>query len=375
MEGNQLFRRARLFILTSCCIILNSCQVPDYLYYNFADLNDYKIFPSISVSTNVQRDSLPCSLPQAELILPEGFAGGRKDESFGAFLDRTKTVAFLIIRNDSIVYQHYGNGYSGSSIIPSFSVAKSVVSALLGIAIHEGYIRSVDQPVTDFLPGLKDPGFRNVTLQNLLEMRSGIKYDEGYMNPFGSMAKFYYGDNLRKYTFNLKVTGTPGGEYDYQSCNTELLAMAIEHAVGKKLPVYLEEKIWQPMHMEYDATWSVDSKKDAEVKAFCCINARAVDFAKFGILYLNRGIWGSDTIVPPSWVDESLKISNNSIDSQGYPYAYHWRVLTNGDFFAKGVLGQFIYVSPSRNVVIVRMGKSVSDIVWARLFTSLTGQL
>jgi CubicO group peptidase (beta-lactamase class C family) len=375
MEGNQLFPRARFFVLTIFCILLNSCQVPDYLYYNFADLNDYKIFPTISVSTSVRKDPLPRSIKQADLILPEGFGKKGPTESFGTFLDRTKTAAFLVIRNDSIIYQHYGKGYSASSVIPSFSVAKSVVSALLGIAIHEGYITSVNQPVTDFLPELKDPEFRHVTLRNLLEMRSGIKYDEGYMNPFGAMAKFYYGDDLRKYTYNLKVTGIPGGKYEYQSCNTELLAMAIENAVGKKLPVYLEEKIWQPMHMEYDATWSVDSKNDAEVKAFCCINARAVDFAKFGMLYMNRGIWNSDTIVPPSWVDESLKITNNSIDSQGYPYAYHWRVLTNGDFFAKGVLGQFIYVSPSKKLVFVRMGKSVSDIVWARLFTSLTGQL
>ena len=373
MEGNPLFRRTLLLLLFSLFFILYSCQVPDYLYYNLADINDYKIFPSISVGTSHETHPLPCSVRQSQVTLPFE-ADQLKYSSFEDFLDKTETVAFLIIRNDSIIYHHYAEGFSDSSILPSFSVSKSVVSALLGIAIHEGYIHSVDQPVTDFLPGLKDPGFSKVTLRNLLEMRSGIRFDEGYMNPFGAMAKFYYGDNLRKYTYNLKVTGIPGEVYEYQSCNSELIAMAIEQAVGKKLPVYLEEKIWKPMGMEYDATWSVDSEKDPEVKAFCCINARAVDFAKFGLLYLNRGIWNGDTIVPPAWVDESLKISNNSLDSQRYPYAYHWRVLTNGDFFAKGVLGQYIYISPSKDLVIVRFGRATGDIGWAPLFTKLTSQ-
>ncbi|MEI7983558.1 MAG: serine hydrolase, partial [Bacteroidota bacterium] len=221
----------------------------------------------------------------------------------------------------------------------------------------------------------KDAGFRNVTFKDLLEMRSGISFTEGYSNPFGSMAKFYYGLDLKKYTLALKIQDSAGAYYNYQSANTQLLAMALEKATGKSLSRYLEEKIWQPMGAEYPATWSVDSKSDQQIKAFCCINARAIDFAKFGQLFLDRGKTGEMSVIPTSWVSESLTIQTDSRDSEGIPYTYHWRVTEDGDFFAKGILGQYIYVCPEKRIVIVRFGKKSADISWARYFRNLTRDL
>jgi CubicO group peptidase (beta-lactamase class C family) len=371
-------RRSADLALTGLLIgllLLPSCQVPDYLYYNFEDLHDYRIFPSVNIPASPSRNVIPAAKQPADLKVPVGYTEPGPELNLGEYLKKNKTVAFLVIRNDSLVYENYFDGYSRESVLPSFSIAKSFVSALVGIAIHEGNIRSLDQPITDFIPELKDARFHEVTLRDLIQMRSGIRYSEDYRNPFGSMPKFYYGDNLKKYVLNLKVDGEPGEKYVYQSANAELLGMALERATGKTLEEYLGNKIWEPAGLMPGATWNVDSEDHLQIKAFCCINAKALDFANFGLLYLNRGIVNGDTVVPPEWVDESLRIQNNSLDSQGYPYGYFWRALPGGEFFAKGVQGQFIFVSPARHLVIVRFGKAVAGVPWVEFFRELSLQL
>lgn len=364
-----------LILLILLPVFLPSCQVPDYLYYNLVDIHDYKIFPTITVHHGPKPYYYHLPSHPFSLNLPDSFQNQRKSLSLNQFLTNHHTVAFLVIRNDTILHEAYFRGFRRESYLPSFSIAKSFVSALLGIAISEGSIESLDQPVTDFIPEMKDPGFQYITLRNLVEMKSGIRYNERYIDPFGNVARFYYGDHLMKYVINLKTDREPGLTYEYQSANTEILAIVIERATGKKLPVYLEEKIWKPLGMEYDANWSVDSETYAQVKAFCCLNGRAVDFAKFGSLYLSDGIWRSDTLVAPGWVHESLTIHKDDIDSQGYPYAYHWRSMPEGDFFAKGVLGQYIYVNKLKHLVIIRFGKMVSGVPWIEFFRELSNQL
>jgi CubicO group peptidase (beta-lactamase class C family) len=373
--ANKVITRLALLLLVSILFFLSSCHVVRYVWWNYADIHDCDKFPAIPVSGAAVSKHFIGSGSEIKVPLPGSFNQVNHSNTLEAFLESENTVAFLIIRNDSMIYEHYFDGFSRESVLPSFSVAKSFVSAMIGIAIGEGKIKSVDQPVTDFIPELADSGFRRVTLKDLLEMRSGIRFTEEYSSPFTAMSKFYYGLDLRRYTLQLKMQASPGGEYNYQSANTQLLAIVLERATGMKLPEYLGEKIWKPMGSEYPASWSVDSQRNNEPKAFCCINARAIDFAKFGQLYLHRGISGNDTVVPPSWIGESLKITNESKDSQGYPYTYHWRVTDDGDFFAKGILGQYIYVSPAKNVVIVRFGKKSTDFVWARFFRELTRSL
>jgi len=370
-EGNRSVSILTFLFLLSFLFFTSSCHVARYVWWNYADIHDNEKFPVVPVLKSANSKSFIHSSPDIKISLPESFNSLHHPVSFETFLEEHKTVAFLVIRNDSLLYERYFDGYSRESVLPSFSLAKSFVSALVGIAIREGKISSVNQPVTDFLPELADTGFRQVTLKDLLEMRSGIRFDEGYSNPFGEMGKFYYGLNLKRYTLSLHTQTKPGVAYNYQSANTQLLAMALERATGMKLPEYFGLKIWGPMGSEYNASWSVDSKRDNQAKAFCCINARAVDFARFGKLYLDGGVSGNDTVVPAAWVRESLTISNDSRDSQGYPYGYHWRVTRKGDFFAKGILGQYIYVSPSKKTVIVRFGKNSKGIVWAKLFEEM----
>jgi len=366
--------RRILPILLFICISFSSCHVVRYIYWNFADVNDFRKFPVDSIHAAFIPQQTSRLLLQQSLQIPDKFKTN-KVKNLDQFLSDHKTLAFLILRNDTLVCEKYFKSYGSNSVIPSFSVSKSFVSALIGIAISEGYIHDIHQVVTDYLPEMKDPGFRKVTIEDLLTMRSGIKFNEGYSNPFGEAAKFYYGLNLKKYTRKLKVVNTPGTQYDYVSGNVQILGMILEKATNKSMAQYFEEKIWQPMGATHPATWSLDSKKDLEAKAFCCINAVPEDFALFGQLYLDKGVADGKQIVPANWIDATLTLKNDSRDSQGYPYTYLWRVMNNGSYFAKGILGQFIFVCPKKNIVIVRMGESAGTLNWPDFFQSLTDQL
>lgn len=354
---------------------LTSCHIARYVFLNYADINDHKRFPSDTLLNAPPVYPFYTSGEPCRLILPESYQDETGSRDLESFLSDKNTKVFLVVRNDSIIYEKYFDGYDHKSLFPGFSIAKSFLSALVGIAIDEGYIKSTSQPVTDFLTELKDEGFQKVTIDDLLSMRSGIRFTEGYSNPFSGVAKFYYGRNLRKYSLRLKVDSEPGKEYKYQSANYQLLAMIVERATGKRISEYLTEKIWKPSGMEFPGTWNYDSKKYRENKGFCCINARAADFARFGELYLNRGELNDQRIIPEGWIDESLKNRYNSIDSQGFPYAYSWRVLPGGDFFAKGILGEFIYACPVKKIIIVRIGKKSGDLVWPLFFREIIGQI
>jgi CubicO group peptidase (beta-lactamase class C family) len=367
-------RRTFALLLSLGVIILSSCHVGRYIYWNFADINDYKKFPLDTLRNAPPLYNFKYS-DHCKIKLPESLITTQGSGSFEDFLISKHTKAFIIIRNDSIVYEKYIGGYDHTTIFPGFSITKSFLSALVGIAVEEGYIKSIHQPVTDFLPELKDKKFQKVTIEDLLNMRSGLRFVEGYSNPFGGMAKFYYGRNLRRYTLKLRVESEPGKVYKYQSANSQILTLVLEKATGKRISEYLEEKIWKPIGMESIGTWNVDSKKFRENKGFCCINARSIDFAKFGQLYLNRGNLNDRQIIPENWVRESLLIRNDSRDSQGFPYTYSWRVLENGDFFAKGILGEFIYICPVKKIVIVRIGDKSAELVWPDLFRKIIDQL
>lgn len=368
-------RKIISLVLFLFCLSFTSCHIARYVYWNYADVTDYKKFPADTIRASHHPHNFPRSFLQKPLYTPEKITNDEAFKNLDQFLAANKTLAFIILRNDTLIYEKYFKGYEKNSVIPSFSVSKSFISALVGIAISEGTIRDIHQPVTDYLPEMRDPGFHKVTLEDLLTMRSGIKFNEGYKNPFGEAAKFYYGLNLKRYTRKLKVIHTPGSFYEYESGNVQILGMVLEKATGKSLSEYFEEKIWKPMGAVYLATWSLDSKKYREAKAFCCINAVPEDFALFGQLYLKKGVADGHEVVPVNWVEETLTVRNDSKDSQGYPYTYLWRVMNNGSFFAKGILGQFIFVCPQKQIVIIRMGESAGNLDWPEFFRLLTDQL
>lgn len=357
-----------LTLLLCGTFLLQSCKLGRFVYYNYANITDYKIFPARAIKA----PEAPFIFPQSQQPKPPRTVHiDGKDEDFEKYLADHHTVAFLVIQRDSIQYEKYFDSYSDTSVVASFSMAKSITSILLGIAIDEGYIRSIDEPITNYIPELKKNGFDAVTLRHLLQMTSGLEFNEGYTNPFGHVATFYYGTNLRKAINRLKLADEPGQRFRYTSGQTQLLGLALERALkGRTVSSYLEEKVWQPLGMEFDASWSLDRKKDGLEKTFCCVNARARDFAKLGRLYLRKGNWNGRQIVSESWVSESTKV--DSSDGSAWYYQHQWWLPTKGgDFLADGLLGQYIYVHPEKDLIIVRLGKKTGNINWQRLLPTI----
>jgi CubicO group peptidase (beta-lactamase class C family) len=277
----------------------------------------------------------------------------------------------MIIINDTIQFEKYWGKYDETSIVPSFSMAKSISSILIGCAIDDKLIQSVNEPVTNYIPELKENGFDKVTIEHLLQMTSGLHFNESYSNPFGDAATFYYGTNLRKAIRKMKLKTEAGKEFDYVSGNTQLLGLVLERALKvKTISSYLQEKLWKPLEMEFDASWSLDREENGLEKTFCCINARSRDFAKIGRLYLNKGKWNGKQIVSKEWVTQSTKVdtTNGSVWYNQYQW---WLPTKTGDYMAQGILGQYIYVHPKKNLIIVRLGKNEGKANWWEILSSL----
>jgi CubicO group peptidase (beta-lactamase class C family) len=349
-------------------LFVSSCKLGRFVYYNFADINDYKIFPTRQLYGSEDKFTF---YHTSQHRYPDTFLINNTPVAFDKMLADNQTVAFIIIKNDTIQYETYFNGYSQDAIVPSFSMAKSVTSILIGCAIDDGLIKSVNEPIVKYIPELSARGFDHVTILHVLQMTTALDFNEGYFNPFGHVASFYYGKKLRQQVFNLKLKGTPGQSFEYVSGNTQLLGLVLERALqNKTITQYLQEKLWGPMHMEYDASWSLDQKKNGIEKTFCCLNARARDFAKIGRLYLNGGNWNGQQLVSKQWVQQSTKLDNSQGASFNYQYQW-WLPSHHGDYMAQGILGQYIYVNPKHNVVIVRLGKNYGKLNWPELFMQL----
>ncbi|HEY4649893.1 MAG TPA: serine hydrolase [Pontibacter sp.] len=322
------------------------------LYYNFADIDDNLIFDQRTIDAPARAQLWPRAANYNQVKWPG---------SLQQLHQELETVAFLVIQNDSIVYEQYWDGYSDKSLSNSFSMAKSIVSILVGAALRDGYIKSIDQPVAEFLPSFKEGGKQRITIKHLLMMSSGLNWDESYANPFSVTTEAYYGTNLKKVIERLKAVEEPGQTFSYKSGDTQILGMVVEAATGKSLSRYAEDKLWKPIGAEHDAEWSVDNPTGIE-KAYCCFFSNARDFARIGKLYLQNGIWNGDTIVDPAFVRESLSPNGLPTESGGpADYGYQWWLLPNYKnqfiFYARGILGQYIIVIPEKQAIIVRLGK------------------
>jgi CubicO group peptidase (beta-lactamase class C family) len=275
-------------------------------------------------------------------------------------LEEFKSLAFLVIKNDSILYEEYWDEGAKGSITNSFSMAKTFVSVLVGIAIGEGKIKSVDQAVGDFIPEYKIGENAKLTVKHLLTMSSGIDFDEDYVSPFAYPAKAYYGTEIRTLTMKYKLAETPGKVFKYLSGNTELLAFVLEKATGKNISDYASEKLWMPIGASKSAFWSLDHENGVE-KAYCCFNSNARDFARIGALYMHHGNWNGKQIVPEEYVKNSV-IPANLVDEENKPnnrYGYSWWMLKYKGmhiYYARGILGQYVVAIPDKNILMVRLG-------------------
>jgi len=282
------------------------------------------------------------------------------DSKYLALIDSMETTAFLVIQNDSIVFEQYWDGFDAKTTANSFSMAKSFTAILIGIAIDEGFIKNMDQPVSDFIPELKSEPKKMLTIRHLLEMSSGIPYGESYNSPFGYMAKAYYGKNLIEETMKFRVEQEPGSLWKYEGGNSVLLGMIIQRSTGRTVSDYFFQKIWSCVGAENDAYWNLDKQGGME-KTFSGFYATARDFAKMGNLYLNNGKNGADTIVNPEFVKACLT-PNMVPDETGVPcdwYGLHWWLGKHEgqDFYScRGMRGQYIVVLPDINMIIVRLG-------------------
>lgn len=360
----------RLTYLTFLIIVftLQSCKLGRFIYHNYANITDYKIFPA----RVLEAPQKPFLFPYSDTPkIPQIISYNNQEVPFEKFIAENHSVAFLIIQNDTILYEKYFHEYNEHSTVASFSMAKSFTSMLIGIALDEGLIESIDEPITNYIPELAENGFEQVTIKHLLQMTSGLDFNEAYKNPFGHVATFYYGINLRKAISKLKLARQPGEKFEYTSGQTQLLGLVLERALGNRsISDYFEEKIWKPIGMEYDGTWSIDRKNNGLEKTFCCVNARARDFAKLGRLYLRKGNWDGEQIISEKWVEESTKIDTAEGSVWNYQYQW-WLPSRDGDFTADGLLGQYIYVNPEKNLIIVRLGTKTGDVNWKKFIPEL----
>jgi len=395
-------------LVLSAIVVLFATLPPRHaarcLFWMDADIRDYEKFPSREIGNAPPafhfdkdlRDDLPA------LFADVTYNDGKKENEIGdldQFLGSTQSTAFIVIQDDTILYEKYFNGYGRDSINTSFSVAKSFDSALIGIAIDEGHIESVDDPITSYIPELVGEGFDAITIRHLISMTSGLKYRETG-TPWGDDAKTYYYPDLRKLALTVEIGGPPGDHFHYNNYNPLLVGMILERATGRSVAHYLREKIWKPLGMEFAASWSLDSEESGFEKMESGINARSIDFAKFGRLFLNGGNWNGNQIVSEGWVVESTspmpitdyneyyiescKRHNPDMGKYfesgiGY-YKYFWWGYTRQDgaydFSAEGNKGQTIYVSPTKNAIVVRNGKGYGGVDnWTEIILQMVERL
>lgn len=370
----------RILVLIAICFA--SCKLVRPLEYNIPKESNANLFPKRKIEkgdsvfhfvNKSDKYDLGKLIKVDEKVLdPSGVA-------LGEMVKLHHTISFMIIRNDTILYEFYAPNYSDSNMVSSFSIAKSFVSTLIGIAIQEGKIKGVDQSITDFIPELKDKRFSQITIQDLLKHTSGIHFFKQLFNPNSDNAQYYYTTNLRDKMLEATIDGPPGIQFDYQSENYQLLGLIIERATHQTLSNYLQEKLWKPLGMENDAFWNTDNQSDSAIeKAFCCLNATTRDFAKLGRLFLNNGNWNGKQILSTKWITEATQ--PDTTDAGKFNFQYNWLrgPKKYGSYYAAGLYGQYIYVYPEKQIIIVRFGKQdlkYNPAYWKSLFIQIIDQL
>lgn len=382
----KIIALAPLVLLVLFLGILSVRYSPVYVYrlitQNVADVYDYQYYENRTIKGS---DSVFTFIEHPDEAFVEDLFHRRVSQSgfsnFNEWAEKSETTALIFIRNDTILFEKYFNGFSKESYFHSQSMAKSFISFLIGAAIDDGFISGEDDPITKYVPELlqRDARFGRITIKNLLEMRSGLKYNTSFIpgtnihSPWHDEAVGYYHPNVRKLLLKrVKIETDPSGPFEYCNYNTSFLGLIIERATQKTVSEYLEEKLWSKT-MEYDALFSLDSRRSGFEYMPSRLMARAIDYARFGRLFLNLGNWNGTQIISAGWVASSTR-EDKSIPRSTYPawfdngcknvyYSYHWWGHANCDstfqFAASGNLGQTIYIIPDQEIIIVHCGNSL----------------
>ncbi|MBN1939066.1 MAG: serine hydrolase [Candidatus Aminicenantes bacterium] len=351
-----------------------------------ADVYDVDKLPS----RTIERSRFPLPLPArvgVDWIAPLGLVYKnepiRSEDELARFLEARATTAFIVVSGGEIVLERYLNGSSRESYFKSFSISKSVISALIGAAVGDGLIGGPDDLVTEYIPEMKDPNFGKVTLGHCLDNTAGIHYTRGVM-PWTTRPRMYYTTDLRRYLAGVRIDREPGRTFMTDDLSPQILGFVLERAIrkadpGRTVSSYFQEKIWEPLGAEFDSRWNLDHAGDGLEKGESGFAPRAIDLVKFGLLYLREGSWSGRQIVPRSWILETTVPgppgSSPSIEKTGFYKRLWWGQApfgdTRPDYYANGHFGQRLYVSPSRDLVLLRLGYADGGVGWTGFLSSI----
>ena len=353
-----LFITANLFILLSGRFYLYKGISSTYL--------SGKTGPTIYDLNLFEKSTIPSSKKPEQWKKNKNYNQFKLSVASEKFLTGLGTKAYLIFKDDEIVFEKYWDQHKKETVSNSFSAAKTIVALLIGIAYDEGKIKSLDQKVGDFIPEFNSGGKEKITIRHLLMMSSGLDWMESGKNPLSENAESYYGTDLYHLVTRQHAIEKPGVRFEYQSGNSQLLGYIVEKATGQDLSSYTNKKIWDKIGAEKNAFWSLD-KLGGDEKSFCCIYATARDFGKLGRLILQKGKWQDRQVISEKFMSEMFKNPKLTTDEKvpNLRYGLHiWTYLNNPKepiYYCRGILGQYVISIPKENMVIVRLGAKRDD--------------
>lgn len=353
-----------LILIVGVLITVNAFIILSGRFYLYKGLaNTYligKSSPTIYDKDVFHSSTLKAGDEVMEFFIHEKYNTQKIPTDFRKFIEELDTRAFLVFKGDTLLYEEYWDEHDKITVSNSFSVAKTLVALLIGIAIDEGKIHSLDDKVAEYIPEFEEGKKNSITIRNLLEMASGLDWEESGVNPLSDNAESYYGTDLYGHVTRQKLITKPGKEFKYQSGNSQLLGFIIEKVSGKTISEYAEEKIWSKLGASGDAYWNLD-KENGDEKAFCCLYANARDYSRLGLLILNKGVYNGEQIIP-AWFYEEMIIPGDLTTSIGMPnvrYGLHiWTYFgnTNPVYYCRGIKGQYIITIPEEDLLIIRVG-------------------
>lgn len=389
-----------LLLHASLILLLSSCHAFRLLGWGPPSDKDTNHF--VTSTLNPSDSTFRFTKSEKEFHLPDSIQLKKHKISTEDFIKKSKTRALVIIRNDTIVFERYYSDYTPSTVAPIYSITKTFIGALVGIAHKEGYIHSVQDSLGKYLPNLRDKRLHSVTIEQLLNMRSGIRFSNDFWNPFGRFSQLHYGRNFRKYILERPRARFKAGEkYTYNQIDVQLLGQIISNSTGRTVTAYMEEKIWRPLGMQHPAYWNLDSKKHSMENCGSGLHVNPTDLAKLARLYLNNGIWDEKEILAKDWVDRSVKIDSAT---KNFYVTYLWKhtlkqahssdqttarteetqvtsshkapYVRENDFFSVGMGSKrILYVCPEKNMIVVKFSKGYRYQNARNIIHNLTNQM
>jgi len=367
-----------LAVFVSLAAVTTVCAAPPQSEQEIGTVRqiyDGTLYPDIQVNTfrNIDRLFPTRTVKHGEHIYPleksntplkgvEFISAGKKYDLYD-YLSLNRVSGFLVLKNGKIACERYELGNNESTHWMSMSMVKSISSTLIGVAIHDGYIKSIDDPVTKYLPTLAGSAYDGVSVRNLLQMASGVKWDETYTNPASDRRRMLEAQlagkpgSILELMRTLPRVGKPGTVWNYNTGETFVVGELIHAAVKRPVAQYLSERIWSRFGMESDATWWLESPDGQEVGG-SGLSASLRDYGRFGLFFMNGGVVGEEKLLPENWISEAT--SSKIIGSKKIDYGYMWWIadaaanpIHRGAFYASGIFGQSIYINPRENVVVV----------------------